>query len=861
MKKTERLGVAGSTANSADLFLWENFSVAWRNRVSVLGSDTGRPSFILLCLLLLGGTCVHAQQATVKVSDRQTGEPLPFVHVWLKGTTNGGITDTNGVFSLPGVFRATDSLRISSVGYATFTVSAFSKDTVRVGLESLSRDMNTVEIVAGENPAIILLRKVLERKPTYNPRFRDYFRYDSYSKIEINFLKVSKTPPKKGLLKEFGFMWNNIDTTDSNRTLLPVFFSETAADYYYRRDPFKEKEIVKGTRVSGFENPDVSRMVSDINNKVDLYNEYLYIFNKNFPSPLNDNFKMHYFYYLDDSFSVDGVLHYLVNFTPRNTADPGFTGHLIINGNDYAVSETHMIYRAAGNVNYIRGFDIDLYYTRYPEGIWFQYKQVLKADLAPVEKMEGIPGVYVIKTGLYSNPAFTEPPDLKVFRGEDKLVMNEEALEQKESFWQEKRPEALTSKESMIYRSVDTLRRNTKFRILKGLFTAVGSGYIRTGKIDVGNVQTFFSWNPVEGYRAKLGFRTNRFLSKKFTSEFWVAYGFKDHRVKGGTEIAYYPLGIFKRRHNIGVRAVYDMEQIGMSQNALPLDNLFTSISRTSKLNRLTLTQEGVIHYEHDWFDGFITRIAAVYRRVMPKGDFRFEELEPGGLTHNLREITNTELVFNLRFAYNDRRFSPDFKRRVFLNKYPVLSAEVAHGFKGIFGSDYNYWRMKVRVSHRQKMGKLGYMDYMVEGGKIWGNLPYHLLEVHTGNQSFVNDDVAFNTMRYFEFVSDAYLAIHMENHFEGFFLNRIPLIKKLKWREFIVNKVLLGHLSQKNRQGPLQYPDGLSGLKQPYWETGFGIENIFKVFRIDFLWRIGPIDNPDVKHRFFVKPSLYLRF
>lgn len=817
-------------------------------------------SYPLIFLALLSGVFVHAQKIIGKITEPSTKEPVMFATVMLKGTTLGTVSDTAGIFILQTTVKPSDSLRISAIGYMAKTVSAFSKDTLFISLQQQNNEMQAVKVVAGENPAVILMRKVLAKKPVFNPDFQAYCSYDSYSKIEIDFLNVSKYPPKKGVLKEFAFMWNNIDTTDSNRTRLPIFFSETAADYYYRREPFTEKEYVRGSKVSGFENPEVSRMVTDVNNRVNLYKEYLYIFNKNFPSPLNDNFRMTYYHYLDDSFSINGIMHYLINFEPRNPADPAFTGYMIINGEDYAVREAKMAYRADGNVNYIRGFEIEMYYERLPSGIWFQGRQVMRADLTLLEKNEDIPGAYITKTGIYTNPKFTAPEDPKIFKGENKLIMNEEAMEQKDDFWKARRPEELTEKEAMIYNSVDTLRKNSKFRFFKGVFSAIASGYVRTGKIDVGNVQTFFSWNPVEGPRVKLGFRTNRFLSKKFTSEYWAAYGFKDKTFKGGTELAFFPLGIFKRRHNIGVRAVYDLEQIGMSQNAMPLDNIFTSISRTSKLNRLTLTQEGVIHYEHDWFDGFITRIAAVYRRVMPKGDFHFSELRPDGQVHHIPEITNTELQFNLRFAYNDRRLTSDFKRRVFVNKYPVISAEAVRGFKGVFGSDYNYWRVKLRISHRQKMGKLGYMDYMVEGGKIWGNVPYHLLEVHTGNQSFINDDVAFNTMRYFEFVSDQYVAIHIENHFEGFFFNRIPLLKKLKWREFIVNKVLIGKLSAKNAAGPLIFPEGLSGLKQPFWETGFGIENIFKIIRIDFLWRIGPIENKLV-HRFQVKPSLYFRF
>lgn len=818
------------------------------------------PFFFILFLCLLCSRALYGQHVHGHITDALTGEPVRFAHILLKGTFTGEVSDTNGRFVFPAVFKTTDSLRISAVGYLPHTVPAVSRDTLRIRLAPVVKEIGSVEIIAGENPAILLLRKVLQHKPYNNPEYQPYYSYDSYSKIEIDLKNVSKKPPKKGLFKEFAFMWNNIDTTDTNHTRLPVFFSETAADYYYRKEPRSEKEYVKGTRVSGFQNPDVSRMVTDVDNKVNLYGEYLYIFNKNFPSPLNDNFKVTYYYYLDDSFAVDGVMHYLINFLPRNPADPAFTGYMIIHGGDYAVTETRMAYRAQGNVNFIRGFDIDLKYRQTPEGFWFQERQKLVADLTMLEKMEEIPGLIVEKTAIYSNPKFEKPADTKIFRGENKLILNEEALEQKDDFWQARRPDTLTEKESTIYTSVDSLRKNAKFRVLKGIASSLGGGYIRVKKIDIGNVQTFFSWNSVEGPRAKIGARTNRFLSKKFFTEAWLAYGFRDTRLKGGSETFYYPLGLFNRRHHFGLRAVYDIEQVGMSQNAMPLDNVFTSISRTSRTTRLTLAQEGSLYYEHDWFDGFVTRLTAIHRRVMPQGEFHFQEQGSDGAVRNLKEVTSAELMFNMRFAYKDRRLSAGFKRRIFVNKYPILAAEIARGFKGIFGSDYNYWRAKLSISHRQKMGKLGYMDYTVEGGKIWGNIPYNLLEVHTGNQTFINDEAAFNTMRFYEFISDEYVSIHVENHLEGFLLNRIPLLKKLKWREFVVNKLLIGRLSDRNRQGPLILPDGTGGLKQPYWETGFGIENIFKVIRIDFLWRVGPIDNP-LARRFHIKPSLYLRF
>ncbi|MCX7769420.1 MAG: DUF5686 family protein, partial [Flavobacteriales bacterium] len=568
-------------------------------------------------------------------------------------------------------------------------------------------------------------------------------------------------------------------------------------------------------------------------------------------------------YYLDDSLHIDGRLTYLINFKPRNERDIGFEGTLLIDAEDFAVKDVDMRFAEKSNINYVRAFRIKQIFERLPEGRWFLSRTAIIADLTILEKEKNLMGVLARKTTSYRKVKLNEPADPSIYGGVDNIIVTEGADQRDESFWRSVRHEALVKREENIYKMVDSLNKNKYFKFLKEAVRIIGSGYARVGKFDIGNIHTFVSWNPSEGWRAKLGARTNRFLSKYVEGNIWGAYGFTDRTVKYGAELIYYPLSMFRRRHNVGVSYKYDMEQIGLSNNALSVDHFMTALFRTGPFDRLTLTREGMLWYEHNWFAGFVTRLSIIYRDVAPRGTFRFLTLNASGDLAEFPSLQNAEIRFNLRFAFRERILSSDFRRRVFINKYPVVAGEVGKGFAGVLGSDFDFLRAKLQINHRLRVSKLGYIDYMLETGRTWGRVPYYMMEIHLANQNIVNDEAAFNLMRFYEFVSDRYFAFYMENHFEGFFFNRIPGIKKLKLREFLINKILFGYLDPMNRNYPLIFPSGLKNLDSriPYWETGFGLENIFKVLRVDVLWRVTYRENMKFAHAWAIKPSLYLRF
>ncbi len=181
------------------------------------------------------------------------------------------------------------------------------------------------------------------------------------------------------------------------------------------------------------------------------------------------------------------------------------------------------------------------------------------------------------------------------------------------------------------------------------------------------------------------------------------------------------------------------------------------------------------------------------------------------------------------------------FERSSLGSIYPALDLDLTFGPKGVFNSEYEYYKIKLQISDKVEINPLGYLRYRLTGGKIFGNLPYPLLELHDGNETYAYDPYAFNMMNYYEFVSDEYLILWAEHHFQGFFFNHIPLLRWLKLREVINGKILIGNLSPANRN-VMNFPNGLSPLSKPYIETGIGIENILNIIRIDAMWRFSYI-------------------
>jgi len=315
-------------------------------------------------------------------------------------------------------------------------------------------------------------------------------------------------------------------------------------------------------------------------------------------------------------------------------------------------------------------------------------------------------------------------------------------------------------------------------------------------------------------------------------------------------------------RHASGIDYSSDMEQLGQSLNAFREDNILSSVFRRNPMNKLTLVKEIKGYYEHEWFTGFSNTISFSHRDIYPLRNTKFIFLENLSQNNSVikKYLTSSEISLNTRFAYKEKYYMGEFERISLGTKYPIISVMYKYGMKGVLNSDYEYHQLILNINHWFNVREMGWSKYIFEAGNIWGKLPYPLLKLHEGNETYQFDEYAFNMMNYYEFVSDKYISLYYTHHFEGWlFFNRIPLLRKLKWREVGFIKGVAGKLSKYN-QDYVSFPTGLHGLSKPYFEGGVGVENILKIIRFDMIWRLSYLNNPDIS-KFGLRLTLAIDF
>ena len=407
---------------------------------------------------------------------------------------------------------------------------------------------------------------------------------------------------------------------------------------------------------------------------------------------------------------------------------------------------------------------------------------------------------------------------------------------------------------------IDTIKTLPVYRTWVDILTIFVSGYKVVNNFEIGPYFNLLSYNRIEGPRVRFGGRTSSKFSRWYELQGYVAYGFKDEKFK-------YSLGfktfISKKPHRqlVGMTYKSDYQILGQSQNGFSQDNLFASLFRTSPLTNLTRVDNTEAWYEREWMEGLTSKVVISGRTITPLLVNSYTYYKKDGSIATKENIRNTEVRLNVRFAYKEKYINGDFSRISLGTKWPVMQFNYAKSLQNAFQGEYDYQKVVLNVSDRVRLiSLLGYTDYIVEAGKIFGTLPYPLMELHGGNETYVYDYMAYNMMKYYEFTSDQYASVGVFHHFEGIFFNKIPLVKKLKWREVVTCKALWGSVNDKNRNA-LIFPTTVSALgNEPYVEVSAGIENIFKVFRVDALWRSTYL-RPRAIDNFGVKVGFQLAF
>ncbi len=800
----------------------------------------------ILILLLLLPFGMSGQKTVVKgvVRDADTQELLPFVNVHFPGTKIGATTDLNGKYRVE-TYYATDSLQASFIGYKSQTKS-IRKDqeqTIDFALSSGSFELDVAVVKAGdeENPAHAIVRGILRNKDANNREKLDAYEYEVYNKVEFDLNNISDEFREKKLLKAFDFVWDNLDST-SEKVYLPVFMTETLSNYYYRKEPKNERELIHGTKVSGVENQSVAQFLGDMYQNVNIYNNNILVFGKSFVSPVSNSGFLFYKYYLLDSTYIDNKWCYLIKFQPRRKQELTFNGEFWVNDTTFAIKQVEASIADDANINFIHGFSVKQEYDEVQDEVWMLTKDQLMVDFNLTEKSMGF---YGRKTTTYKDFIINEPRNDKFFSGISEIIVSEEAYERDEAYWEKVRHEKLSENEAAVYAMVDSIQNVPQFRTVADIITIFVTGYHVLGNIELGPYYTTYSFNPIEGHRLRLGGRTSNAFSKRVMFEGYSAYGFSDQRFKFGGGLQY--MVSKNPRQVAGFFMKRDIEQLGQAEGAFREDNILSSIFRRNPALKLTSVTQYKGFYEHEWFYGLINQIIFTHRSLRPLGSLSYERFADDAQTViKVNELTTSEVTFYTRFAYKEKYLSGEFERVSLGTRYPVIEAAFSVGVPDLLGSDFQYQKLVLRIKDKIRVGPFGYANLRAEVGRIWGTLPFPLLELHQGNETFLYDETAFNTMNFFEFVSDEWVSASMSYHLDGFFFNKIPLFRKLKWREVVSAKGVMGNFNPDN-ENQLVLPNNTFTLSKPFAEVALGVENIFKFFRVDALYRLSYLDNPNI--------------
>lgn len=836
---------------------------------------------ILTIVFLTLSMSVSAQKLTkIKgtVIDADTKEPLPFVNIVFKGANVGTTTDFDGNYYIETQW-GTATLEASFVGYKTLAkpVELGKSQTINFQLSNEAILMKDFVVKADnkryknkENPAVELIRLVIDNKKDNRIESHDFYDYKKYEKIEIDLNNLTEDFLNKGWLKnKFQVVIDHIDTSEINgKPYLPIFLRETSSEVYYRKNPKALKEFEIGTKMTGFEgyldDDGMSFIMDKLYQDINIYDNNIDLLSNQFVSPISNVGPTIYQYFIIDTVMTNGYKTINLAFTPRNKGSFAFVGNMfVLDDSTHAVMKITMGIADQINLNFVKDMKIEQDFSQHDDGSWILAKDKLIVDYNFTRKGRGFFGKKEVH---YNEMKFNVEREKDKYNHVEKVIKAEDAKEKADSFWVNVRPDTLTEQEQGVYNMIDSVQKIPAFKRTMDIAFLVMTGWTTVGKskkIEIGPVNTFYSFNEVEGFRMRAGFRTTPNFNKKIMFDTYLAYGFRDEEFKYYTGLTYSFNDNFLTNPQNRILVSYQHETVFPGENLQFLnDKNFLLSFRRGNANKMLLFDSYTIDYNKEHPSGFSYNLIYEYRKERAVGEMNFQndiDLQP------FDAIRTDNVSVNLRFAPNEQFYQGKNFRLPLYNKYPIFQLRHRQGIDGLTNGNITYGRTSFNVFKRFYLSIFGFIDTESEVGKIWGDVPFPLLNLPQANQSFFLQEPSFNLMNFMEFMTDEYASFKATYFMNGFLFNRVPLFKRLKLREVISFKALVGRLTDKNNPNLdptlFNFPttDGVPTTfafdnAVPYIEMSAGVANIFKIFRIDIIQRVNYLDNPDVPTLFGVK-------
>lgn len=817
------------------------------------------------------------------VVDSKTGEKLPFVNVIY--TSGGGTqTDFDGHFTLP--FKV-GRLRFSVIGYETKTINLKTAgDSLVFKIDPMEKSLGTAEVTGKKtkysrknNPAVELMRKVIAAKKSSDLHLHDFYSIDKYSKITFAFNEVTDKIFEDGKFKKFPFLKDHVEVcNETGKLILPISVDETVTRLIYRKMPKAEKNIILGQRTNGVTEllntgDIVNTMLKDCFTDVDIYKDEVRLLQYPFTSPISSKTAISFYrYFIVDTLMVNGRDKCIqVDFTPNNPQDFGFSGSIYIMADStYRVCKVDMGIPVRSDVNFVENMRIIQSFAQLPTG-----EQVLSSDdmLVQLKLASFLHKFQVKRSTQYSNFSFAPIAD-KTFRFKGETLTAANAQMQDKQFWEEHRTDSLTKSESSMDQLIHRLEQVKGFKPVLWVAKAFIENFVETSvnpekpsKVDIGPINTMITQNFIDGLRLRASAQTTANFNKHLFLKGYVAYGFKDEKWKGMGEVTYSfnKKAYLPREYPVNnLTFNYTRDVMSASDKFMPTDkdNVFTSF-KWATVDHMMYDETYKLLWDREWENGLRFNVQVSTTKDTPAGKLFYQPLSSGELSQDASlyygYIRTYDLTMGLRYQPGATWINTKQRRLQANYDSPIFSINHTTGLYNFGRADYNYNFTEASVYKRLWLASWGKMDMMLKGGIQWNKVPYPLLITPAANMSYIMEDYTFNLINNMEFLNDRYVSFMYSWDLNGKIFNRIPLIKKLKWREYIGCNVLWGTLTDKNnpfleshaddarllhfpgkwRKDGYEYQSRVMDKKVPYVEVIAGIHNIFKIFHVEYVRRI----------------------
>lgn len=834
--------------------------------------------FFIFLFLIIQGIDAQAQYTiSGTITDKASGEPLPYATIYLKYPLQTSITNDAGFFEMV-IPSAADSLQLTT-GLLQFIMDGYAPLEMEISLEKsqvlnikMEEDVTTLDDFVfkakktkyrnKDNPAVTLIRNVIDNRDKNRMSSAGYAQMKTYEKINFGSSNMPRFITRNPILKPFRFVFDNVDTAryKGAKTVI-LFLDETWSDAYIRKAPAASKKIVyQQKRVSldpKFINEEGTvSMLKHLYQDVDVYDNHFLLVTNTFKSPIASDGPTYYKYFITDTIITDSLRYVHLDFVPRNKVDLLLEGKITIAiDEDFAVKDIYMQITKHTNLNFVSNLSVKMKFEKnVAQQYYLSFMENDVQMVTPFSRKERVVGTRTVVNTAFESKASL--PD---------SLFNQPLVEEQEKYtalsdqtYSQMRPIAFTPQEYKTYGNLDSMKRMPYFhRLVQGI-NILSTGYKNMGLVEVGNFYRLYSYNASEGSRLRVDLRTNPVVAKRFQANGYLAYGTRDKTFKYLVDFTYsipnqrvydFPMQYFR------LTAQYDAKLPGRLMETNVSDLLTDNIQRGVN-DKFMYVQTLKAEYVHEFPHNLLLSLSGTYLQQAAKGSMYF--VRPNGSElDTLSHITSNSVGLQLRWAPGEKFFNNRVSRKRQYNNMPVFLLRGDLGFKDLLNSDYQFQKLTFQLEKRFYMGSFGNIDFNLKANYIWGELPYAFLNIPRANQSYNYSTQSYNLMNNGEFVTDKQVELNLNYRMFGFVLNKVPYLKYLKLREVMGFKMVYGGLSAINdpmrNPSAMQFPKDINGISYihtfkenvPYMEWNVGVENIFKVLRVDYVRRVNYLDHP----------------